>query len=57
MELGLFFTEFLACLSHPNSNSFYDNFLEVIFGYAPFVSNSLDELEKKILDDTPIQVS
>ncbi len=30
---------------------------EVIFGYAPFVSNSLDELEKKILDDTPIQVT
>jgi serine/threonine-protein kinase ULK/ATG1 len=29
---------------------------EVIFGYAPFVSNSLDELEKKILDDTPIQI-
>ena len=30
--------------------------LEVIFGYAPFLSNSFEELEKKILDDTPIQV-
>lgn len=29
---------------------------EVIFGYAPFMSNSLDELEMKILDDTPIQI-
>lgn len=29
---------------------------EVIFGYAPFVSNTLDELEKKILDDIPIQI-
>jgi hypothetical protein len=29
---------------------------EVIFGYAPFTSNSFDELEKKILADTPIQV-
>ena len=30
---------------------------EVIFGYAPFVSSTLDELEKKILDDVAIQVS
>ncbi len=29
---------------------------EVIFGYAPFVSNSFDELEKKILDDKKIEV-
>lgn len=29
---------------------------EVIFGYAPFVSNSLVELEKKILDDVPIHI-
>ena len=30
--------------------------VEVIFGYAPFVSNSLDELEQKIMDDTPIHI-
>jgi serine/threonine-protein kinase ULK/ATG1 len=29
---------------------------EVIFGYAPFTSNSLDELQQKIMDDTPIQI-
>lgn len=29
---------------------------EVIFGYAPFVSSSFEELEKKILDDKPIEV-
>lgn len=37
-------------------NNLYFLKIEVIFGYAPFVSNSLEELEKKILDDTPIQV-
>jgi hypothetical protein len=35
---------------------FYLKKTEVIFGYAPFVSNSLDELERKILDDSVIQV-
>jgi len=29
---------------------------EVIFGYAPFTSSTLEELEKKILDDVPIQI-
>lgn len=29
---------------------------EVIFGYAPFVSQSLEELTKKILDETPVTV-
>lgn len=29
---------------------------EVIFGYAPFVSSTIDELEKKILDDVSIQI-
>lgn len=29
---------------------------EVIFGYAPFVSNSFEELEQKIMDDSPIEV-
>lgn len=29
---------------------------EVIFGYAPFISNSFEELEVKILDDKPIEI-
>ena len=47
-------------------NKFYDSKVdlwsvgvilhEVIFGYAPFISNSLNELEEKIMDDTPIQI-
>ena len=30
--------------------------LEVIFGHAPFVSTTFEELELKILDDKPIDV-
>jgi serine/threonine protein kinase len=45
---------FLILFNQINFKLFF--YTEVIFGYAPFVSNSLDELEKKILDDTPIQI-
>jgi serine/threonine protein kinase len=36
--------------------SYFSSQIEVIFGYAPFISNSFEELERKILDDKPIQV-
>lgn len=31
-------------------------FHEVLFGYAPFLSNTFEELELKILDDAPIKL-
>ena len=45
VRVSIFFCEISLCKC-----------LEVIFGYAPFVSNSFEELEIKILDDKPIEV-
>ena len=37
-------------------NKFIFNYLEILYGFAPYHSSTIEELHLRVLDDTPITV-